>query len=89
GGGEFRKIHLLFQPHMVPFTTDRDRFGFLEERKTEAGIEMDFNFPDLNHFSHWLMQFGNGVEVLEPEELKERVKTLAGGILQMYGEERE
>ena len=89
GRGEFRKIHLLFQPCIVPFATDRDRLGFVEERNTEAGVEMDFNFPDLNHFSRWLTQFGDGVEVLEPEELRERVKKLAVGILQLYDKNKK
>ena len=86
GGGEFREIVVHFTGNVLPFVTDRDRLGFISEIEEEGHIRMTFRFPNLNWFTCWLLQFGDAAEVVEPEELRERVRKIAEGVVKRYEE---
>ena len=84
GGGPSYTITLLFSREIARYVTDRDRLGFVEEVETEEGILMYFEFPDLNQVARWLIQYGNGVKIIEPEELKQKTVTLAKKVLELH-----
>lgn len=49
---------------------------FREERKNPKKFRLQFNFDNLEFLNEWLLQFGNSLEVLRPEELKEKREAL-------------
>ncbi|GAB5410504.1 MAG: hypothetical protein BalsKO_28690 [Balneolaceae bacterium] len=55
---------------------------FREERKKPKKIRLQFKFDNLEFLNEWLLQFGNSVEVLMPEELKEKREALLKKMLE-------
>lgn len=57
---------------------DRGYYGFLFEREiADNKLEMTFNYRDgATGFDRWILMFGDGVRIIKPEALRERVRTL-------------
>jgi predicted DNA-binding transcriptional regulator YafY len=63
--------------------TEKYYHGFLSETEQDDHIEMTFLSASLEGFARWFMMFGVSVRsILEPEELREKVRTLAKEILE-------
>ena len=43
------------------------------------------DYKDLENLTMWLLTFGDRVEVLEPAEVREKLKTMAESMVKMYG----
>ena len=43
------------------------------------------DYKDLENLTMWLLTFGDMVEVLEPAEVREKLKTMAESMIKMYG----
>lgn len=86
GDGESHRVRVLFTRDCVRFATDREYLGFVEERESENGIEMTFEFPDLYHMASWLMSFGPRIRVLEPKELKDLMRGMIEQMLEKLEE---
>ncbi|MHB8207514.1 helix-turn-helix transcriptional regulator [Mucilaginibacter sp.] len=56
--------------------------GFVSEKTVGDMIEMIFLTVSLEGFARWYMMFGDRAEILQPDSLKERVKTITQAILQ-------
>ena len=39
----------------------------------------------MNDLTMWMLTFGNKVEVIEPKEVRERLKNIAEAIIKTYG----
>lgn len=52
-------------------------YGFLEEKEHENGVQMTFLTTSMEGFARWFLMFGDQAKILEPEELKVKVKELA------------
>ena len=55
-----------------------DGLGYREEEKGNA-VEMLFHSSHLEHFARWFMMFADEAIILEPENLKIKVRTLIEG----------
>jgi predicted DNA-binding transcriptional regulator YafY len=56
--------------------------GFVSEKETDGLIEMTFLTTSLEGFARWYMMFGDRAEIMEPESLKDRVRSIAENITQ-------
>jgi len=56
--------------------------GFISEKRTGDQIEMTFLTTSLEGFARWFMMFGDTVEIISPDSLKDRVGALAAAIAQ-------
>ena len=43
------------------------------------------DYADIDNLTMWMLTFGDKVEVIEPEEVRERLKKMAGSIMKIYG----
>ncbi|HSI75918.1 MAG TPA: YafY family protein [Lunatimonas sp.] len=55
---------------------ERYNQGFVFERKTGNGVEMTFMTCHLEGFARWAIMLGDYIQVIEPQELKSRIKAL-------------
>jgi predicted DNA-binding transcriptional regulator YafY len=56
--------------------------GFVSEKTVGNIIEMTFLTESLEGFARWYMMFGDRAEIIQPDSLKERIKTITQAILQ-------
>ncbi|WP_461452421.1 helix-turn-helix transcriptional regulator [Mucilaginibacter sp.] len=56
--------------------------GFVSEKDLGDLIEMTFLTVSLEGFARWYIMFADSAEILHPESLKERIKTITQNILQ-------
>lgn len=56
--------------------------GFVSEKETDGLIEMTFLTTSLEGFARWYLMFGDRAEIMEPESLKDRVRSIAESITQ-------
>ncbi len=66
---------------MCYFGDQKYYHGLLSEKRLKSHTEMNFLSSSLEGFARWFIVFGDSAEIIEPAELKERVKTLASEIL--------
>ncbi len=43
------------------------------------------DYADIDNLTMWMLTFGDKVEVIEPEEVRERLKEMAGSMMKIYG----
>ena len=43
------------------------------------------DYADIDNLTMWMLTFGDKVEVIEPEEVRERLKKMAGSMMKIYG----
>ncbi len=43
------------------------------------------DYSDIENLTMWMLTFGDKVEVLEPSEVRSRLKTIAGSMIKIYG----
>lgn len=61
-----------FDTKIIPFVGDYKYFyGFVEEKKREREVEMHFLTASYDQLARWLLGYGDAVEVVSPEPLKE------------------
>lgn len=61
---------------------ERNFFGFVSEKELNGDMIMHFETSDMDHdFSRWFLMFADAAEILEPEELKRKVKSMAQEII--------
>lgn len=58
---------------------ERQFYGFVREEEKGNAVEMLFYSSQLEHFARWFMMFADEATILEPENLKIKVKTLIEG----------
>ena len=73
-----RKIRLLVGKSTARFLEwERNYFGFVSAKEVGDKIEMLFESDYIhNGFARWYLMFADQVDILEPEELKEKVREL-------------
>lgn len=56
-----------------------------EERETDDGdVEVTFSFENLDYVAHWLLRYGTHAEVLEPDDLREKMRAKAMELAAQY-----
>ena len=43
------------------------------------------NYADMNNLTMWMLTFGDKAEVIEPKEVREKLKAIAGSMIERYG----
>lgn len=82
---QFKKIKIAFNHSFIKFAESRKYyFGFTEQIEMEDSTQMTFLNGSLEIMARWLLQFGDQATVIEPIELKDRMKTLAFHLYKHY-----
>ena len=55
------------------------------EEQEDGRLLLIQNYNDVNNLTMWMLTFGDKVEVLEPMEVRERLKSIAKSLLKTYG----
>lgn len=75
---DLHPVVVRFDKSMIRYIGDQKYYhGLMSEAEVENGVEMTFLCPSYEYFSRWLLMWGGSFEVLEPEQVKERVKELS------------
>jgi len=56
--------------------------GYIGETEKDGQVEMTFLTLSLEGFARWYMMFGDCASVIEPDSLRERVRVIAGQLLE-------
>ncbi|MBU3820573.1 YafY family transcriptional regulator [Flavobacteriaceae bacterium XHP0103] len=72
------KIRILVDKMVARYISgSKKHYGFVSEKLKGDKVEMTFMATDLEQgFPRWYLMFGDYAEILEPESLKQRVKTI-------------
>lgn len=78
------KIELLFSKDVNTYILERIWHKTQECYQTEDGqVYLSFETNQLQETQHWIMQFGSSVKVLNPPELREKIREEARKILDL------
>jgi len=71
---QFHKIKLkVDESTLMNMSESKYWYGFTEEEKDKSEIILNFLNPDIHGFANWVLNYGAGVDIIEPKELKELV----------------
>jgi len=84
------EIQLRFSSEAAQFVDEqRYYYGFVEQTVTDDGVEMTFLVPFLPYFAGWLMQYTDGVEVLQGDALRPVIKNLLTSLSEHWDGEQK
>lgn len=73
-------VRILVNKEMARYLEwERQFYGFVREEEKGNAVEMLFHSSQLEHFARWFMMFADEATILEPENLKIKVRTLIEG----------
>ncbi len=76
-----RELHpaiVRFDKNIIRYIGDQKYYhGWISETIVENGFEMTFLCSSYEYFSRWLLMWGGSFEVIEPIQIKKRVKELS------------
>ncbi len=76
GGTDAKEAKIRFTKRVSRFIQDQKYYyGFMEEVKSEDHVDMKFITPHYAFLAKWLLMYGDGVEVLAPNELQGLIAT--------------
>lgn len=82
---QFQTVEVAFNKAVLQHAERRKYyFGFVEEVEENDAVRMKFLNSSMEFMARWLLQFGNQATVLEPLELKSRIKQLATELYEHY-----
>lgn len=84
--GEIFKVRLKFSPE-VAHRVKRMIYHpsqAIEEESADGSVIMSFEACGIDEMKTWLVQWGEMVEVLEPDWLREDICELARNVLEIY-----
>ena len=58
------------------------------EVQKDGRLLLTQDYSDINDLTMWMLTFGDKVEVLEPTEVRERLKEIAESMIETYGGKR-
>ncbi len=77
-------LKALFEPDMKWRLVEEFGPGCYEEQD-DGRLLLIRDYADMDNLTMWMLTFGDKVEVLEPEELRNNLKTMAESMIKMYG----
>jgi predicted DNA-binding transcriptional regulator YafY len=84
-GAKTRTVTLRFTPETAKWIEDHIWHKNQKKKLLEDGsLELSLQVADLSEIRREILKFGSGVEVLEPEDLRQRVVNEAENILKLY-----
>jgi predicted DNA-binding transcriptional regulator YafY len=85
--GEFYQVVIKFDPDTAIWIPEREWHPKQKIRKHRDGsLTLSFPAPSLYEVKRWVLQWGAGAEVIQPEELKEEIKNELKGMKAKYVE---
>ncbi len=82
------RIKALFEPDMKWRLVEE--FGTKCYSETKDGKLLFIeDYSDMDNLVSWMLTFGDKVEVLEPVEVRERLKEMADNMIKMYGRKKK
>ena len=82
---DLQEVVVHFDQEMIRYWGDQKYYhGWVSEEKVDDGIEMTFLTSSIEYFARWLMMWGDGVTVQQPDQLKMRVRELAEELLRHH-----
>jgi predicted DNA-binding transcriptional regulator YafY len=82
---QFQTVEVAFNKSVLQHVERRKYyFGFVEEVEENDAVRMKFLNSSMEFMARWLLQFGNQATILEPLELKSRIKQLATELYEHY-----
>jgi len=78
GNVKKEKVKILVEKSIAKYiNSSKTYYGFVSEKESNNKVEMTFMVSDLEQaFPRWFLMFGDYAEIIEPESLKQRVKTI-------------
>lgn len=65
-------------------SVDRRAAGELVRRTSDGSTVREFTVRNPNAFVRWILPFGGGAEILEPESLRRELRTVARGVVRSH-----
>jgi predicted DNA-binding transcriptional regulator YafY len=85
GTGEPRRIRLLFSSEMARYVRERTCHPTQQQKEHKDGrLELSLQVNHLLEVKRWVLSYGAGCEVLEPEELRDEVQDELRRTLRLY-----
>ena len=81
---ETADLKALFEPDMKWRLVEEFGPGCYEEQE-DGRLLLIRDYADMDNLTMWMLTFGDKVEVIEPQDLRERLKTMAESMIKMYG----
>lgn len=79
------EVKILFKKNVARLIGDqRYYYGFIEENKTNEGVEMTFMVGECEYFARWLLMFTDSVRVLNSEILETQMQGLIDQLASHY-----
>ena len=83
-------VKVRFQSVVIRFVgQDRYRYGFVQEKEVEDGVEYWFLVSHIEHFARWLLMYGNGVTIISPPSLSDMMQKLVHELIRHYGDNND
>lgn len=80
---ELHKVVMLVDQDIVRHFGDQKYYnGYVSERALKDKVEMTFLTSSLEGFARWYMMFGDKAEIVEPQGLKDKIKSIADAVSQ-------
>jgi predicted DNA-binding transcriptional regulator YafY len=84
-GDQLTEVQLRFNARVAPLIRDiPSKFGQMMKPAEDGTIELVLTVKTLDEIVHWVLGFGDQVEVIKPEELKNAVCDWADRIIRRY-----
>jgi len=82
---KFLTMEIAFNQSVVKFAESRKYyFGFIEQKIVGDTVHMKFLNSSIEIVARWVLQFADQATVIAPEQLKDRLKTLAHHLYEHY-----
>ena len=76
---DLQEVLILFDKRIVKFLQEQKYLnGFVSQEECELAVRMKFLVHNIEYFARWLLMYGDEVRVESPEELKTRLREIAG-----------
>lgn len=82
------KVKALFDADMKWRLVEEFGMECYSERK-DGKLLFEEYYSDMDNLVSWILTFGDKVEVLEPEEVRERLKAMADNMIKVYGRKKK
>lgn len=84
---DLQEVVVQFDQEMIRYMGDQKYYrGWVSEEAVEKGVEMTFLTSSLEYFARWLLMWGAGALVIEPNRLKDRVQELSEKLWRHHSE---
>lgn len=79
------EVKILFDRKVARLIGDQRYFyGFIDERKTDEGVEMTFMVGECEYFARWLLMFTDSARILNSERLERQMQQLIDQLAAHY-----